>query len=266
MKEEAIQAMIIDYLEGNLNEDQLIEFHQLMKQGLIKAEDLESIKLTISTLSELPEPQPPASFGIKFNTMLSAEIENQEMNKNKFTWSYLILKLAEIFSPARFAYTILIFMIGFGFSSLMDNQKKSDTDVQMLSKELGEVKQLLFTTLIEQPAAVDRLKAVNISQQISETDDVVIEALIKSLNNDPNVNVRLAAVEVLKNHTSRPEVRENLILSINLQDSPMVQIALADLMKSLQEKKAVPHLERLLKDENTNEFVKEKLKEAIVKI
>jgi HEAT repeat protein len=91
----------------------------------------------------------------------------------------------------------------------------------------------------------------------------VIDALFNSLNNDPNVNVRLAAIEALKNHTAKPEVRAALILSISRQDSPMVQIALADLMQAMQEKEAVPQLKKLLQQEGTNEMVKEKIQESI---
>jgi HEAT repeats len=83
------------------------------------------------------------------------------------------------------------------------------------------------------------------------------------LNNDENVNVRLTALETLSKMATDPKVREGLIQSINYQDSPLVQSALADLMLSIQEKKSVRSFQKLLKKPETNEAIKTKIKETI---
>ena len=87
-----------------------------------------------------------------------------------------------------------------------------------------------------------------------------------TLNNDENVNVRLSAVEALKKYTAIPLVREGLIKSIIHQDSPLVQMELADLMVVLQEKKAVKSFEKLIDKEDVNSSAKEKMKESIESI
>jgi len=52
----------------------------------------------------------------------------------------------------------------------------------------------------------------------------VIKALFTTLNSDPNINVRLVAIESLAKYAETPEVRMELVKSIELQDAPLVQI------------------------------------------
>jgi hypothetical protein len=58
-------------------------------------------------------------------------------------------------------------------------------------------------------------------------------------------------------------VREAIIKSIANQKSPMVQLALAQLMVELQEKKSVSELRKLLQEESTPKEVKERIEESI---
>jgi anti-sigma-K factor RskA len=267
MNEERNAELIMDYLTGNLDEAQREEFETLVATGEISAAELEATQSAFSAFHTLPEPEPSAGLDAKFSRLLQAEKQKATPAGPTFSWGDLWQQLNVFLSPAKFAYTLVIFFVGFSAAWLTfsprQQQAQQDPEVKMLAMELSQMKRVLFTTLIDQPLAVDRLKAMNISQELTDADGRVIEALFNSLNNDPNVNVRLAAVEALKNHTAKPEVRAGLIKSISQQDSPMVQIALAELMQALQEKNAVPQLKQLLQDEDTNELVKDKIKESI---
>ncbi|MBF8965009.1 HEAT repeat domain-containing protein [Pontibacter sp. FD36] len=266
MNTERHEELILDYLTGNLDEIQRKEFETMVASGVIPVTELEATQAAYQAFHTLPEPEPGPGLDAKFNQLLVAEKRKVTPAGPAFSWGDLWQQLNIFLSPAKFAYTLVIFFSGFLVAWLAfspKQQQQQDPDVKMLASELSQMKQVLFTTLIDQPLAVDRLRAVNISQEMTNADSRVIDALFNSLNNDPNVNVRLAAVEALKSHTAKPEVRAGLILSISQQDSPMVQIALADLMQALQEKKAVPQLQQLLQDESTNDLVKDKIKESI---
>ena len=91
----------------------------------------------------------------------------------------------------------------------------------------------------------------------------VTGALIRTLNQDENVNVRLAALEALKPYATDSSVREALIRSIAKQESPLVQVSLAELMVALQEKGAATEFEKLVESGNIPAEVKEKLRESI---
>jgi hypothetical protein len=261
MKREEKEELIIDFLEGNLSEERQQRFQELVASGAIQKEEVERLREVLQALDSLPLPEPGPGLHSRFSAMLSSRIEEEERARLKQPFLWKALK--ELFTPARLAFALVLFAGGFFSASLLSPQPK-ENDVEMLASELRQVKQMLFTALIAQPAAGDRLKAVNISSNMAEVDEMVTGALLNSLNNDPNVNVRLAAIEALRKHAAaRPEVREKLILSLNSQESPLVQIALAELMLALQDKNALPELRKLMENESTNELVKDKIKQSI---
>ncbi|MFT7151046.1 MAG: hypothetical protein ACI82Q_002921, partial [Nonlabens sp.] len=63
-----------------------------------------------------------------------------------------------------------------------------------------------------------------------------------------------------------PIIREGLINSISEQESPLMQLALAELMVELQEKKSVEEFNDIIEDEYTPEEVKTTLRESVNKI
>lgn len=91
----------------------------------------------------------------------------------------------------------------------------------------------------------------------------MIDALLATLNNDPNVNVRLSTLDALTHLANHPEVRQGLIQSISQQDSPLMQLAIADLMLKLQEKRSVSQLKELLKQKNLDHSVRDKISQTI---
>jgi HEAT repeat protein len=124
-------------------------------------------------------------------------------------------------------------------------------------------RQNMVLTLISQSSATDRLKAVGYTSELLQADERVIKALLFTLNHDENVNVRLVAVEALSRFAADPGVREGLVRSIAQQESPLVQVALADAMVALNEKRSVAPLRELLRRQGTDMYVKEKLESSI---
>ena len=122
---------------------------------------------------------------------------------------------------------------------------------------------MMMLSLLENPAASERLRAVSYTEEINEVDDKVVDALLTTLNNDANVNVRLVTLEALAKLADNVKVREGLVQSITQQESPLVQSALADIMVKLQEKRSVKPLRQLLRDDNLNHLVKGKIEQSI---
>ncbi|MDH4198659.1 MAG: HEAT repeat domain-containing protein, partial [Candidatus Aminicenantes bacterium] len=97
------------------------------------------------------------------------------------------------------------------------------------------------------------------AQETDDLDGEMIQALLRTLNDDPNVNLRLAAAESLAGQARNPAVRRGLIESIDRQESPLVQLALADILLDLGEKGAAPSLDRLLQRRDLDYGVKRRL-------
>ena len=124
-------------------------------------------------------------------------------------------------------------------------------------------KEMMMLSLLEKESATDRLKAVSLTGEFSNASEQVTHALLKTLTMDDNVNVRLAALDALRPYAANSAVRAELIRAIAKQDSPLVQIALAELMAALQEKSSLKEFEKLLKDDKTPSEVKKRIKEKI---
>jgi hypothetical protein len=133
-----------------------------------------------------------------------------------------------------------------------------NTEVAVLRQEVQEMKQVLAAG----SSASDRIRVV--SQDFSAVEDEeVIDLLIKTLNQDPNVNVRLAACEGLFRLKDNQKVRTAFIQALERQTNPLVQITIIDILINLQEKKALEPLKQLTKKENLLPAVKQKAQQGL---
>ena len=124
----------------------------------------------------------------------------------------------------------------------------------------------MMLALIENPSASERIRGVSYTSEIKSANPEVIDALLTTLNNDQNVNVRLVTLEALTQYTSDAAVREGLVQSIAKQDSPLMQAALADVMLKMQEKRSVQSFRKLLEQKDLDKSIRGKIEETITKL
>ena len=111
--------------------------------------------------------------------------------------------------------------------------------------------------------ATDRLSALHEIKENNNPDKKILAALYQALLNDPNTNVRISAIETLVFFADKPEVRQFLIKAIPHQNSPLVQIALAEATTLLQEKEASNVWRELLSSEAVEPEVKLHLQKTL---
>jgi HEAT repeat protein len=90
--------------------------------------------------------------------------------------------------------------------------------------------------------------------------------LLQTVNNDQSINVRLAAVDALHAFGASPVTRTAVIQSIGKQTSPLVQIALIDLLVDLKVTDASAELKRLTTETSVDSSVRERAKWALGKL
>ena len=125
------------------------------------------------------------------------------------------------------------------------------------------MRQMVALSLMQQQSASERLKGVNWSYQLQQPDREVLTALLDTLMHDPNVNVRLAAIDALRQFGGQPVVRSGVVEALGRQDSPMVQVALIDLVVDLKEKESVDTLRKLIQNEKLNEAVRTRAQKGL---
>ncbi len=131
-------------------------------------------------------------------------------------------------------------------------------DLARLQDEVRGMRQMVTLSLLEQQSASERLRGVDYAYRVDQSDTQVLSALLHAVNHDPNVNVRLAAVDALRKFSASPQLRNTLDKALVKQDSPLVQIALIDLIVDVRDKGAVPSLAALERGASVNRDVKQR--------
>jgi hypothetical protein len=220
-------------------------------------------------MGEIETPEPSAHLKAKFNAMLETYKESQ---LETAVWGRLKEQFNKLWQqqpqwPLAYSMVVLLVCLGIGYW-FMRPAKVAEQDKQLaaLTTQVHELKQTMMLALLENPSASERIRGVSYTSDIKQADKEVIDALLATLNNDPNVNVRLSTLDALTHLANHPEVREGLIRSIAEQESPLMQSAIADVMLKLQEKRSVKSFKELLKQKNLDNGVRDKIKQTITQL
>jgi len=215
-------------------------------------------------LGKIETPNPSNEIKPRFYAMLDTYKNEQEAKKDS-VFEKLSSQLKAFFSPKpvlNWAYSLILALL-FGIGGYFIGRNPNQEKIEQLSSEVQDMKQMMMLSMLENPMATERLKAVSYTQDLKTVDDQVVDALLATLNNDENDNVRIVTVEALVELAHNSRVREGLVLSLMHQDSPLVQVALADAMVKLQEKRSIKQFKKLLQKEDLNDLVKNKIKQSI---
>lgn len=241
-----------------------MEFESIKGKNGLSEQENEELKNLFEKLGEIDVPEPSG----KMKQSFYQKLDDYKLKKSAFSRFRLRLPTFEdLFgagSPVlRPAFTVIIFLLGTIAGLVINGNRKEST--QLIS-ELQNSQKTLMLTLLEQPSATSRLKAVNLTDELGKPDQIVIEALFTTLNNDENINVRMAALEALFRYSKLPEVRQGLVEAISHQNSPMILVTLSKAMVLLQEKGSVDEFNKLLDLGTIDEKAKNKINENIQKI
>jgi hypothetical protein len=267
MKSEEHIDLITGYLQGTLNAAENERLQILLEEGKVDISELIELQKVYNEMEILKvlEPEPGSRIRQNFYSMLEKEKAKQAQAKSITEWATeWIHRVKSGFELRNLGYATAIFMIGLLFGDLLNPISNREDKIDRLSSEVSQMREVMMISLLENDSPVERLRAVNISNQIPSSGNRTVDALLHTLNNDTNVNVRIAAVNALSERGSNPEVRSGLVNSIVRQESPLVQIALADAMIELQERRAVEEFEILLARNNMDSSVRDKLENTIL--
>ncbi|MCE7064685.1 zf-HC2 domain-containing protein [Dyadobacter sp. CY326] len=266
---EHIKDKLEDWLHNDLDKPERTQVDKHLVECVSCQEAFASNKQLWDNLGKMKIPEPGEEMRVNFYTMLDS-FKAAEAVEKPFSFDTIIEKIKAVVLPqwtVQVAFSLLLVGLGWVIGNKTGNSNTSSTAYQQrietLAAQVQDMKSTMMLSLIENPSATERLRAVSYTSDITHADEQVIDALFSTLNNDLNVNVRLVALEALTQFTSDPLVRERLVKSLTVQDSPMVQVALADVMVKLQEKGSVKELRALLRKEGLNDLVKNKIEQTI---
>lgn len=213
---------------------------------------------------EVPVPRPEMSkeFYKKLNEFTVQQSSNV-VSKTSF-WDKL--KNRNLSANPQFGWVLGIglFLIGF-FSGQLFQPNNQQAQIDALAEQIATLKNpspKRFNVNLQQSVG-GRMKDIQFVRQMENPDAKVLNALNKALCNDPNINVRLSAIESLVQFSDAPEVMEILIRAIPKQSSSLVQLELAEVMIQLEEKRSAAAWQELLESGEVELDVKMQLKETL---
>ncbi|WP_221392314.1 zf-HC2 domain-containing protein [Dyadobacter sp. NIV53] len=266
---EHTREQLADWLNGSLTNAQRAGIEKHLVHCLRCQEEFAENKQLWSAMRQINIAVPSENMKVQFNAMLDDFRLTQKYERKNILTQWLE-KMKGFLTPQlalQFTFCFLLVglggMIGYYMKRPETTATAYEQQIDTLAGQVQQMKMKVMLALLNDPSATERIRAVGYSTDITNADDRVLEALFATLNSDPNVNVRLVTLEALTQFADDALVREKLIKSLRQQDSPMVQVALADVMLKLQEKRAVKAFRELLEKEDLNDLVKIKIEQTI---
>jgi len=271
MKCPQLQEKFADYMTGEIDEKSRAEIQTHLAGCNDCRTELESLSALWAKLGVLPKEQPGPGMRTRFYSMLEAYKEGMAVEKPRRSLPARISGWVEGILPKKpvhqFVLSLAMMVIGLAGGFLLTvGRKAADPEIAQLRREVRDMNQMVAVSLLELPSASDRLKGLIWSAKLDQPDDKTIRALLRTLDNDSNVNVRLAAVDALYIFYRHSLVKEGLVESLANQTSPLVQIALIDLLVEIRERRAAEALKRLIGSEKLNPDVKKRAEQGLAQL
>jgi len=255
MEREKLESNIIDYIDGKLNDNERASLEQQLANEPEAFALYEQFRKVMKAMNESRTLEPRTRLKASFERALAEEMSHRSGRQVFFT---------PVFYRAAAAVILVLSGIGAGF--WISNQQRQQDELAAIRKEMDATKALMQSMLGNETSASQRIRGATVALDLNKADDEVVNALVHTLNDDPNSNVRLAALEALSKFQDEPTVRRGLITSLSTQKDPVVQIALIQLLVRMKEKTVLKDLQHIVDDERNMKAVKDEAYNGILKL
>lgn len=256
MEREKLESMLIDYIDGTLEEKDRLFIEAELEQN-------QEAKILYGQLKEVMVKMDDASPLVPGEALKSSfeHFLSQEMAKKPEAKSVTMIPMFY-----RIAAGIILLMVAGVTAYWVRKDLQNQERLAKMEKELEVSKRMMMTLLDNEFSASQRMQGVSVAYEMNKPDDEIVRVLVNTFNSDPNTNVRLAALDALSKFSSEEGVRKSLIESLSTQKDPVIQIALIQLMVQMKEKTVVKQLEKMTKDSRTMKAVKDEAYSGIFKL
>jgi len=148
-----------------------------------------------------------------------------------------------ILRPAA-GFLILAVGIALGYMAALRNDTPRMT---RMADEVRQVRRMMMFSLLNKESPIERLRAVRYLHNEAASDDRATAELLKVLDTDPSVAVRMESLYALSTIApKRPDLRRELTRSLGHQESALLQLSLVELLAKSPNPDAVNAFRALL--------------------
>jgi HEAT repeat protein len=256
MKTNDWDSLLIDYIDQNLSVPDREKVEQALRNDAAVRLQYEQLREVLAAMEHAGEQEPPARLTTSFHAALQAEIH---VAKQPRTISL---------TPAlyRVAAAVALLILGGGVGFWISRHQQQQAELEAMQREMKATKDMLFSMLDNDQSASQRLQGATVALRMDHTDKELVTVLVRTLTDDPNTNVRLAALDALGKFGDEKPVRQALIKALSTQNDPLVQIALIRMLVDMKEKTILKELHRISTDEQLLNEVKDEAHAGILRL
>jgi hypothetical protein len=253
------ESLLIDYLDAQLHPSDKEPLEQHLKQCAHCRQVLEEYKGLFAAIQSNKAEKPGPALREKFENMLQSELNIEstarivDVNKEMSTTS--VIKMPSLLW--RIAASVILIASGIFIGTNITGVSNANNEIAGLKSEVKEMKEALIFNGLTEESASERIKAVSYADEINQPDAKIVKALIATMNEDKNVNVRLAALYAVAKFSDNSGVSDALVASLSKQTEPLMQIALINILTEKKESKAKQPIREILQDKKTLPPVKD---------
>ncbi len=134
-------------------------------------------------------------------------------------------------------------VVGIGLGQFAGGDRSDANALDALEQQVATLNRSLILDRLESASAGKRLRGVLDAVTVAEQDAEVARALLARATEDPVLSVRSAAIDALGPQLAQPALGDELMLLLEAAESPLVQLALVDMVLRYG---SADQLERLL--------------------
>jgi hypothetical protein len=281
MKCKEVQSLLVEWLDGHVDSMSRDGIGRHLKSCPSCSQEARDLKEMIQVMDGVSPEIPSAALRENFYSMLQSE-------QNLLATEIIIegrpsgRVIAFLSSPwIRAAAVAVIFALGFlageflrvgreplaaagsAGNNTANGANGANSEITRLRQDVKDIKEVLMFNLLANESASERIQAMNYAEEISHPDSKVLHALIHTLNNDKNVNVRLASLYSLDRFSDEAAVRDSLVESLKRQKEPLIQVMLINMLAEKKESRAVKPIQDILSNDKTLKEVKEAARKGL---
>jgi hypothetical protein len=257
MKCEEVELRMIDFLDKNLDESISLEIEMHIETCEKCLDELRETQQVLNLISKEENVVPDGTLRINFYHMLQSEIKKSGKKNTGFEARPLIpwYNIPMYRVAAGVALLICGTFIGLLIHSGLNNSYASN-ELKQLHSEISDLKKATMFTMLKEESSSDRIQAVRYVEELDKPDQNVIDVLVKTLNNDKNINVRMAAAYALSKFADQRIVLDSLVKSLSFQRDPILQVTLINILAEKKEKSALKPIQEIIANRSTMKEVR----------
>ena len=275
MKCDDIQHLLPDFEDGHLHAAEAERVRRHLETCPACAREAEAQRRLAAALRAPPSARPGPRLDAMFHTWLESEREAASFRARALTpprVSWLRALMSSTGANALAACVLFAAGLFIGIRVLQPaaavvtvRDEAMASELARLREQVEDMNQAVTWSVLQQGSTSDRLQNVLASSGAPAGSQTRHE-LLSLVAYDPSSTVRQSAVEALYRYAEDPAVRRAVATALPRESSPIVQLAMIDLLAATRDADAATALATFASSETTDTVVRDAASQALTRM